>query len=76
MLSVPLLLKFCFDLSVIHGQVVSESAAGLWSKFLIITLMQGRLEICMREILFYIVAHTKSRRHVRSVRLRLVNVHE
>ena len=48
-LSVPLLLKIRFDLSVIPGQVVSESETDLRSKFLIITLMQERLEILTRE---------------------------
>jgi len=49
MLSVPLLLKIYFDLSVILGQVVFESEAALWSKFLTITLTQERLEILMGE---------------------------
>lgn len=49
MLFVPLLLKICFDLSVILGQVVSESEADLWSKFLIIILIQERLEILTGE---------------------------
>lgn len=47
--SVPLPLKICFDLSVILGQVVSESEADLQANFLIITLTQERLEILMGE---------------------------
>lgn len=49
-----------FDLSVLLGQVVSEPEAGLWSKFLIITLWKERLEILMSKTFkFCIAAYTK-----------------
>lgn len=52
----PFSIAFCssaaaslFDLSVILGQVVSEPEAGLWSKFLIITVWEERLENLMSK---------------------------